>query len=317
MDSSYGLTGYGSHGLNSTQGNAFVLAGATDSGKPILLPVRLPQKADSIHLSSAKKESGKSFIGATAEVVKGFGKAGVDTIRNLLTVKGLLMTAGTIGLCAMVGPAIIPFLVAGGLLTGGAQMAKGAATGNWEGVGEGLFTAGTSMVGAKFAPKIARNAAGEELILSKSVSGDAAKPGFLKSMLKGTANQVRLVLGGKVTNPANPQGNTTIYKLANESARNNWHTFKQQGASIKESGAKFNQRIDEISGANPKLQQTVKETLGTDGKVSLNPVKTQSTNPEVQGAIQQFAKEQPIAWNLSNTLKSGAIGSETIHKIVE
>lgn len=308
MDSSYGFNGPSLKGPGQNQGTGFLLAG-TESGKPVFIPVALPRGADSLQLSGARRPQKQGVFGAAVDVVKGFGKGAINTVKGLFSLKGMLITAGTIGLCALAGPAVIPFLVAAGVLTGGAQIAKGAATGNWEGVGEGLFTASTSMVGAKFAPKVARNLAGEELILSRSAQTgqQAAKPGFLRGMLGGTANQLRLVFGGKVTNTANPQANTNIYKLTGENVKHNWNTFKKQGATAKESAAKFHTEVDDIIQADPKLQSALRNTLGADGSVKLNPIRTKSDNPQVRQAIQQFAGEQPIVWNLGNTLKSGNV----------
>lgn len=306
MDSSYGFNGPSLKGPGQNQGTGFLMMG-TESGKPVLIRVNLPKGADSLQLSGAKRPQKKGVLGAAVDVVKGFGKGAINTIKGLFSLKGILFSLGTMGLCALAGPAVIPFLVAAGVFAGGAQIAKGAATGNWEGVGEGLFTASTSMVGAKIAPKVARNLAGEELILSTSgkAGQQAAKPGFLRGMLEGTANQLRLLFGGKVTQSSNPQASTNIYKMASENVKHNWNTFKQQGATAKESVTKFHTEMDKIVQADPKLQHAVRNMLGLDGKVKLNPTRTHSSNPQVRQAIQQFAKEQPFFWNISNTLKSG------------
>lgn len=311
MDSSLGFTGLGQQGSNPLKGTAFVLA-STDSGKRILVPVNLPIGADSLQLSEAGPSRKKGVFRASIDVLKGIGKGAVNTVSGLLSVKGLLMTAATIGVSALVGPAIIPFLVAAGVFTGGLQIARGASSGNWEGVGEGIFTLGATMAGARFAPKVARNAAGEELILSGSARAavQESRPGFLRGMFEGTWQQLRLVMGKKVINTSNPNTSTHIYKLASESGRNNWHTLKQQGVTGRESRMRFDAVVDNVVKGNARLKQALTDTLGTDGKVTLNPTRTQSVNPQVRQAVQQFAKEQPIAWNLSNTAESaGVLGS--------
>ncbi len=305
MDSSYGLPNSGVNSLNGINASNILVTGS-GSHKQAWIPMNLPEGTDSIQLAGQRPRK-KSVIGATFDVLKGIGKGAVNTVSSLLSVKGLLMTAGTIGVCALVGPPIIPFLVAAGVLTGGAQIAKGASSGNWENVGEGIFTLGTTMLGAKYAPTATRNAAGEQLVLSNSVKAGAKTPGFIEGMFKGTWNQIRMVFGEKLVNPANPQARASVYKLAGENARHNWSTLSQQAANLKKSTANFNTRIDQIAQGNPKLQESMAETLGTHGKVSLSPTRTQSTNPQVQEAMQQFAKEQPVAWNLSNTKGTGAI----------
>lgn len=319
MDSAYGFTGKGSHGIDAHRGNAFVLAGITDTGKPILRPVQLNRKADTLHLPRAQKTKKRGIVSKSGAIAKGFGKAAIETLSNMLSIKGMLIAAATIGVAALAGPAVIPFMVAAGLLTGGVQMAKGYKSGNWEGVGAGLFTVGSSMLGSKFAPKTARNLSGEELRLASNTPGwlnQLPLPKLITGMIDGTKNQLRLVLGGKVTNPARPEQPTNIYQLVRENTRSNWKNFKQQAASMKESQTRFQGRIDEISQANPRLKETIQTTLGTDGKVLLNPTKTQSNNPQVQQALQQFAKEQPVICNVSSTIQSAGIGSDVAEKLL-
>ena len=163
------------------------------------------------------------------------------------------------------------------------------------------------MLGAKYAPTRSVNSAGEQLILSNSAKAGASESGFIGGMFKGTWNQMQMLFGKKLTNTSNPQANANIYTLARENAKHNWNTLTQQVSTSKNSMNAFETRIDQIAKGNPKLQESMAETLGTNGKVNLNPVRTESTNAQVQDAIQQFAKEQPIQWNLSQTTGSGLV----------
>ena len=105
------------------------------------------------------KDSQKvSFI----EGLKAFGKGLIKPITNLVKhpIKSTLMIAGAAALIIGTGGAATPFLIGAGLAMGGFQIAKGgynAITAKtkaeklaaWEDVGEGTFTVGASVAGAR------------------------------------------------------------------------------------------------------------------------------------------------------------------------
>src|SRR5687767_10670713 len=80
--------------------------------------------ADKLDLNAQGEEKkGFSVLNAVGNFFKG---AVVDTISGLFSTKGILMLGATAGAIALMGPAILPYLLGVGLVTGGVTAAKGA-----------------------------------------------------------------------------------------------------------------------------------------------------------------------------------------------
>jgi len=102
-----------------------------------------------------------------------------NTVKGLFSIKGLAITAGSIALVALTGGAALIPLAALGLGVGGYQAARGISQGNTEQVGEGVFTAGASLLGVKMAP----TAIGNETLANTSLWGKISAPFVNKGVL--------------------------------------------------------------------------------------------------------------------------------------
>ncbi len=107
-----------------------------------------------------------SFTEKAGSFFKGIGKSIVNGVKSLLTPKGLLKTAATIGACMIpgVGPLIGLGLAGIGVVKGVSTVAKGASAAAsattdeqakqaWENIGSGTFTTVASAVAVKGATK--------------------------------------------------------------------------------------------------------------------------------------------------------------------
>lgn len=101
------------------------------------------------------EEKDKGIKGFFRGIKNGF----VNTVKGLFSIKGLLITAGTVALVAATGGAALIPLAAVGMGIGGYQITKGAMAGNTEKIGEGVFTVGASVGGLKLAPRTIGNEA--------------------------------------------------------------------------------------------------------------------------------------------------------------
>jgi hypothetical protein len=152
-----GYGGYGGYGV-SPYGP---IAGSNPVASPYYYPGMAPGKDEFVGLGGKHKKKGlEGFF-------QGIYNGAANMIKGIFSVQGLAMTAATAGLVwATGGAALIPLAALGGGI-GGFQMLKGIAQGNAEGVGEGVFTAGASLLGLRFTPK-AVNLNGKAFTLGES-----------------------------------------------------------------------------------------------------------------------------------------------------
>lgn len=127
-----------------------------------------PGQDEFVGISKKKKKTGlEGFL-------KGIYNGAVNTVKGIFSVQGIAMTAATAGLVWATGGAALLPLAALGAGIGGFQMIKGIAKGDAEGVGEGVFTTGASLLGLKFTPKTA-SLGGK----SYTLTGEGEKLGLL------------------------------------------------------------------------------------------------------------------------------------------
>lgn len=152
-----------------------------------------PSQDEFIGISKKKKKTGlEGFL-------KGIYNGAVNTVKGIFSVQGIAMTAATAGLVWATGGAALLPLAALGTGIGGFQMFKGIAQGDAEGVGEGVFTTGASLLGLKFTPKNV-NLAGETYTL-----GGGDKLGLI--------GRFKALWGGKKFQPAGEGEALNIWQM--------------------------------------------------------------------------------------------------------
>lgn len=151
--------------------------------------------------------SSGGFFGAFTAVFRGVKNGLVNTVKSLLTPKGLIMAAAGVVLTVATGGAAVPFMAAIGVGIGGFQIARNGFTAAqlyWqgrgaeaekamEGVGEGIFTAGTSALSAYFGQRTFKAADGTIFKMPDVVP----KEGSLIARTVGTVRSYVSVLTGK------------------------------------------------------------------------------------------------------------------------
>jgi hypothetical protein len=139
-------------------------------------------------LSSATAEN---KTGADRQKIKKTGISGffqgmknglVNTVKSLFTIKGMLITIATLGLVAATGGAALLPLALMGLGVGGYQVSKGVIKGDTEEIGEGAFTLGASLLGAKISPaSVGANTLADSTLLGKLKAPFGGKGTFSNS----------------------------------------------------------------------------------------------------------------------------------------
>lgn len=141
-----GYNGYGSGFPGAPYPTTYVpvpTAGSLQPGTPV------GGSTDSFTPSSppAKKKGLAGFL-------KGFVEGGVNMVKDLFSLPGLFMLAGTVGLTSLTGIAALPvFLGTVGFIYAGYQILKGAAENDTEAMGTGTFAALATVLGLKFLPE--------------------------------------------------------------------------------------------------------------------------------------------------------------------
>jgi hypothetical protein len=224
---------------------------AGGASSPFSSPFAGTDSADTLSLSGhGEEKKSKGIMGAITDFGKGIFKGAVNTVSSLFSLKGLAMTLGAAALVAVAGPIAIPLLIAGGLAIGGKQIFQGVTTGNWEKAGEGTFTVGATLLGAKVGPKSFKGADGVEYAL-KGGDGFLSKPiGYLKSLIPGKM--------GKVYEATLPDG-TVVAKsglaLGKESAT---HAFSGLGSKFKHSTEQLKKGAanltEKVTGSKPQAK---------------------------------------------------------------
>lgn len=147
-----------------------------------------------------------------------------NTIQTLCTPEGLLMVGGIIALNIMTGGAITPILFVLGATVGTYQVGKGLAKDDWEGVGQGVFTLGTTFLGAKFDFFNVKNKqTGEKFAMSV---GEAKKTDVATASktMPTVSDNFRLVGGQKMT--GNKGGQQNIYQVGWDNMKYRWATMR-------------------------------------------------------------------------------------------
>jgi hypothetical protein len=233
---------------------------------------------------SGKQGEGKSegFIGKIKDFGKGIFKGAVNTITSLFSLKGLLLTLGSVALVAVAGPIAIPLLIAGGLTVGGMQIAKGVMSGDWEKAGEGTFTVGATLLGAKMGPK-SYKVNGTEYALAKNVKGTITplngKSGIiettvaqLKSLLPGKSGKLYQVKDGAIVPDTAPKG---AFSLAKDVAGSKFHSIKGKAGEVTQN----------LTGKNSKVVEK----------------QTTTTTEQVQPTKSQMQPEKPLTEKYGKT----------------
>jgi hypothetical protein len=122
--------------------------------------------------SKKQQETEKPHKTGISGFFEGLKNGLFHTVEALFTVKGLLMTAGTLALVVATGGAALIPLAMIGLGTGAYQIGKGVVNQNAEQVGEGVFTTGASLLGLKMAP----STVGSETLANPSLWGKLKAP---------------------------------------------------------------------------------------------------------------------------------------------
>lgn len=149
-----------------------------------------------------QEKKSQGILGAIKDFGKGIVNGAINTVKSLFTLKGLALALGTIAL-AWAAPALaIPLLVLGGLAYGGVQIFKGISTGNWEKAGEGVFTIGATLLGAKFGTKLEptiKDAGGAKYIFTKTKDGNKVPVTGLFDKLAAYSKSLLPIKSGKLS----------------------------------------------------------------------------------------------------------------------
>ncbi len=272
-------------GLNSASG---VSGGSTSEIKSTQRPyaaIHGDGATDTVVLSKHKASQKKGVMGSIFDIGKGIFAGAVNTIKEMFSWQGLLMTAGTLGLISSFGAAVVmPFLIGAGVIAGASQVLKGVSNGDWKKVGEGIFTLGATGLGAKLGPKEI-NIKGTQYTLAKTVKNQdgvitAAKPtGILDSTiayLKAPFRGLSKVENGQIALDAKGRLSDTkgLMSMGQEHATEGLVSMRQKFTR--------NPKADSAMGINAPLEKAVTaEIATTEQAVSPKPqvVKPQETNP--------------------------------------
>jgi hypothetical protein len=150
----------------------------------------------------------------------GFMNGLKSSLKSLFSVKGLLMMGAIVALTVATGGAITPFLVAIGAGVGAFQMGQGLFKGDWEQMGRGAFTLGSTFLLSKVDYKTATHLpSGQKFAMSVGNS----KNGFqAASKTPSILDNFKLLAGHKM--PGSQGGQQTIYQVL---GNNVTHRFSQ------------------------------------------------------------------------------------------
>jgi hypothetical protein len=172
-----------------------------------------------------KPENKEGMLGG---FFSGFLNGLKDSVQSLFSWKGLLMMGAIAGLAVATGGAIVPFLVALGGGVGLYQMGTGLLKGDWEEMGRGAFTLGSTALGAKVDFKsVSQLGTGNKFAMAVS---SAEKNGVAAAQGKtpGIFDNFRMLAGKKLPN-ANGNGSKSIYELLGSNAKYRYNQTRGNG----------------------------------------------------------------------------------------
>lgn len=238
--SSYPVAGEAAQSANASNGIMGFLTGNEDTRKP-----------------EEKPENQKGPIGG---ILGGLWNGLKNTVKSLFTPEGLLMIGGFLALNFLTGGALTPLMFVLGGTVGTYQVGKGLATGDWEKMGQGAFTLGTTFLGAKFDFfTMKHKPTGEKFAMSLSTANKQGVDVASKTM-PGIADNFKLVAGAKMPGTLNNQKN--VYQVGWDNARYRFNSWTGKGppppatpgaASATSSG----------TAVNPFAQSDVVKTTGS------------------------------------------------------
>jgi hypothetical protein len=233
---------------------------------------------------------------------KGIAQGAVNTIKGIFTPQGLLMLGGTAALVALTGGAILPLLGAVGIGIGGYQLVKGAAAGDTEKMGEGVFSLGLSALGF-MGPKtvMVKGANGKNIAYKLAASKPSGKVGILDQVKalfgKGKYEAYSVLDDGKTIGAklaVDQSKPLNMYQLSLEKAKSNFSGLKQWS----------DKRRSSVSSSTPVVQSN--KTIG-----QLLQEVPQAKNLPVEQQLQYWqnlksvvAKKDPAALKEVPTLRS-------------
>lgn len=164
-----------------------------------------------------KSENRRGPIGG---ILGGIWNGLKNTVKGLFSLKGLLMVGGFLALNIMTGGALTPLMFVLGIGVGGYQLSKGLVHKDWEGMGQGIFTLGSTLIGAKFDMYTSKNAkTGENYAMALGRSKKDGATAASKRM-PGIADNFRLAAGYKMQGVQG--GKQNIYQVARDNSVYYW-----------------------------------------------------------------------------------------------
>ncbi len=226
MGSYFGSGNYSGYGNNASFGypgnwnspaygsapNAYSSSGSLSPAADQFTIQKTPAREEKGEKAETKQDGITGFF-------KGIVNGAVNAVKSLFTPQGLLMAAATLGLIWMTGGAILPLLAVIGMGIGGFQIAKGAASGNTEAMGEGVFTFATSAIGLKANPSsitVGEGAAAKTFTLAGSKEGQSA----------GMLEQLKSPFGLAKYQAADGSESLTMYQLAMQKSQSRFSAMK-------------------------------------------------------------------------------------------
>lgn len=154
----YGYNGYGGYGNqqggsvlgDTTMSNAYSSIGSsmdTSGANLNNITKGLTETYNNAMSGGGEKKSGGLF-GGIKDFFSGIVKGATNLLKSLADPKTWLLIAGCAALCMIFPPAGFA-LMAVGVAMAGSKILKGATTGDWSQVGEGVFDLGLTAVGAR------------------------------------------------------------------------------------------------------------------------------------------------------------------------
>ena len=275
------------------------------SASPVSKPYATLDSQDVLSFSGQGKKKSQGVMGAVKDFGKGVVKGAYNAVASLFTVKGMAMAVGSL-ICVAVAPAVaVPLLATVGVVMGGKQIAEGATTGDWEKAGEGTFTLGATMLGAKFGPKTVKGAGDAEYSFVSSSTKDGVTTASKPTGILGSAwANIKAVFGGKM-GKLDKDGNimTTadgklvdgknIYQLTKEKFSKSNENAADSSANASTASSTVNSSSSSMSTVAPKSKTTSSTVNSSSSSMSTVAPKSKTTSSTVNSSYSSMSMATP------------------------
>ncbi len=283
----------------------------SSSASPVSKPYATLGSQDVLSFSGQGKKKPQGVMGAITDFGKGIVKGAYNAVASLFTVQGMAMAVGSLIFVAVAPAVAVPLLATAGVVMGGKQIAEGATTGDWEKAGEGTFTLGATMLGAKFGPKTVKGAGDAEYSFVSTSTKDgvttASKP---TGILGNTWANIKAVFGGKM-GKLDKDGN--IMTTADGKLVDGKNIYQL----TKEKFSKGNEKAAENSANASTASNAVSSRTSSTSTVAPKPKTTSSTVNRSSSSMSMAAPMPKVEVARIQELQSRASGALTAEETLE